>query len=212
MSKKKGKTLKVRVVSKAKNSILAKFADDCGSNRKAAELIGICESTFSAWLNFKSSLDPAKSRERKTKIADRIIALEKHTGHSIEEIFPLSKKELAPIAEIRIKEEEVETEKLLDYTERKRMPQTYTVDLDQFEVRDAIEKALKTLGYREREVLKMRYGLGDGYSYNLEQTGYVFLITRERVRQIEARAMNKLKYTKVGRFLEKLLDERTDET
>ena len=51
---------------------------------------------------------------------------------------------------------------------------------------------LKTLSYREREIIKLRYGLGDGYSYTLEEVGHIFKVTRERIRQIEAKAVRKL--------------------
>jgi RNA polymerase primary sigma factor len=48
------------------------------------------------------------------------------------------------------------------------------------------------LSWREREIIKLRYGLGDGYDYTLEQVAYIFKVTRERIRQIEKRAMQKL--------------------
>ena len=51
-------------------------------------------------------------------------------------------------------------------------------------LRDRINKVLKTLSYREREIIKLRYGLGDGYSYTLEEVGHIFKVTRERIRQI----------------------------
>ncbi len=59
-------------------------------------------------------------------------------------------------------------------------------------LRQRIENLLKTLTYREREIIRLRYGLGDGYSYTLEEVGRIFKVTRERVRQIEAKAMQKL--------------------
>jgi RNA polymerase primary sigma factor len=55
-----------------------------------------------------------------------------------------------------------------------------------------INKVLKTLSYREREIIKLRYGIGDGYSYTLEEVGHIFKVTRERIRQIEAKAIRKL--------------------
>ncbi len=61
-------------------------------------------------------------------------------------------------------------------------------------LRERIEKVLDTLSYREREILKMRYGLKDGYAYTLEEVGKIFKVTRERVRQIEAAAVKKLKH------------------
>jgi RNA polymerase primary sigma factor len=59
-------------------------------------------------------------------------------------------------------------------------------------LRDRIEQVLKTLTYREREIIRLRYGLGDGYTYTLEEVGRIFKVTRERVRQIEAKAVRKL--------------------
>jgi RNA polymerase primary sigma factor len=59
-------------------------------------------------------------------------------------------------------------------------------------LRDRIESLLKTLTYREREIIRLRYGLTDGYSYTLEEVGRIFKVTRERVRQIEAKAVAKL--------------------
>ncbi len=61
-------------------------------------------------------------------------------------------------------------------------------------LRERIESLLKTLTYREREIIRLRYGLGDGYSYTLEEVGRIFKVTRERVRQIEAKAVRKLQH------------------
>lgn len=59
-------------------------------------------------------------------------------------------------------------------------------------LRNKIDDLLKTLTYREREIIRLRYGLGDGYTYTLEEVGRIFRVTRERVRQIEAKAVRKL--------------------
>jgi RNA polymerase primary sigma factor len=59
-------------------------------------------------------------------------------------------------------------------------------------LKDRIEHLLKTLTYREREIIRLRYGLADGYSYTLEEVGRIFKVTRERVRQIEAKAVGKM--------------------
>ena len=61
-------------------------------------------------------------------------------------------------------------------------------------LKDKINGVLNTLTYREREIIKLRYGLGDGYTYTLEETGRIFKITRERIRQIEAKALLKLQH------------------
>jgi len=73
-------------------------------------------------------------------------------------------------------------------------------------LKDKIEHVLKTLTYREREIIKLRYGLGDGYTYTLEEVGRIFKVTRERVRQIEAKAVRKLQHPVRSRQLEGFLD------
>ena len=69
-----------------------------------------------------------------------------------------------------------------------------------------IDSVLKTLTYREREIIKLRYGLGDGYTYTLEEVGRIFKVTRERVRQIEAKAVRKLQHPARSKHLKGFLD------
>jgi RNA polymerase primary sigma factor len=75
-------------------------------------------------------------------------------------------------------------------------------------LKDKIDNVLKTLTYREREIIKLRYGLGDGYTYTLEEVGRIFKVTRERVRQIEAKAVRKLQHPVRSRQLEGFIDTR----
>lgn len=79
-------------------------------------------------------------------------------------------------------------------------------------LKDKIEGVLKTLTYREREIIKLRYGLGDGYTYTLEEVGRIFKVTRERVRQIEAKAVRKLQHPVRSRQLEGFLDGLKNKT
>ena len=74
-------------------------------------------------------------------------------------------------------------------------------------LREKIEALLKTLTYREREIIRLRYGLGDGYTYTLEEVGRIFKVTRERVRQIEAKAVRKLQHPVRSQQLEGFLDK-----
>jgi RNA polymerase primary sigma factor len=74
-------------------------------------------------------------------------------------------------------------------------------------LKDKIDSVLKTLTYREREIIKLRYGLGDGYTYTLEEVGRIFKVTRERVRQIEAKAVRKLQHPVRSRQLKGFLDQ-----
>lgn len=72
-------------------------------------------------------------------------------------------------------------------------------------LRQKIDSLLKTLTYREREIIRLRYGLGDGYTYTLEEVGRIFKVTRERVRQIEAKAVRKLQHPNRSQHLEGFL-------
>jgi len=74
-------------------------------------------------------------------------------------------------------------------------------------LKDKIDGVLKTLTYREREIIKLRYGIGDGYTYTLEEVGRIFKVTRERVRQVEAKAIRKLQHPVRSRKLEGFLDK-----
>jgi len=74
-------------------------------------------------------------------------------------------------------------------------------------LRDKIDDVLGTLTHREREIIKLRYGIGDGYTYTLEEVGRIFKVTRERVRQIEAKAIRKLQHPTRARRLEGFLEE-----
>ncbi len=73
-------------------------------------------------------------------------------------------------------------------------------------LKDRVEEVLKTLTYREREIIKLRYGIGDGYTYTLEEVGKIFKVTRERVRQVEAKAIRKLQHPVRSRKLEGFLE------
>ena len=76
-------------------------------------------------------------------------------------------------------------------------------------LKERIEIVLKTLSYREREIIKLRYGIGDGYTYTLEEVGRIFKVTRERVRQVEAKAIRKLQHPVRARKLEGFVDNKS---
>jgi RNA polymerase primary sigma factor len=73
-------------------------------------------------------------------------------------------------------------------------------------LRQRINDVLRTLTYREREILKLRYGIGDGYTYTLEEVGRIFKVTRERVRQVENKAIRKLQHPVRRQRLQSFLD------
>jgi RNA polymerase primary sigma factor len=79
-------------------------------------------------------------------------------------------------------------------------------DTHQQALKHRIEEAMQGLNYREREILRLRYGLTDGYAYTLEEVGKIFSVTRERVRQIETKAVRKLQQPYRSRSLASFVD------
>jgi len=79
-------------------------------------------------------------------------------------------------------------------------------ETNQQALKHCINDAMETLNYREREILRLRYGLADGYAYTLEEVGKIFSVTRERVRQIESKAVRKLQQPYRSRGLVSFLD------
>jgi RNA polymerase primary sigma factor len=79
-------------------------------------------------------------------------------------------------------------------------------ETNQQTLKEQIHEAMQTLNYREREILKLRYGLADGYAYTLEEVGKIFQVTRERVRQIESKAVKKLQHPQRSKSLTSFID------
>ena len=79
-------------------------------------------------------------------------------------------------------------------------------DTNQQALKQRIDEVMHELNYREREILRLRYGLADGYAYTLEEVGKIFCVTRERVRQIESKAVRKLQQPYRSRALASFLD------
>ena len=81
-----------------------------------------------------------------------------------------------------------------------------SVQTDYKLLQEQIRAVLSTLPPREQEVLRMRFGLDDGYSLTLEEVGLYFNVTRERIRQIEAKALKKLRHFKRSQKLRDYMD------
>jgi RNA polymerase primary sigma factor len=92
-----------------------------------------------------------------------------------------------------------------DFLEDTRIPSPVASASHQM-LKDKLGSTLQLLSFREREILKLRYGLETGYTYTLEEVGKIFKVTRERVRQIEAKALRKLQHPIRSRPLEGFIE------
>ncbi len=100
---------------------------------------------------------------------------------------------------------EGEKGKLSDFIEDKDTlsPVDEVISID---LREKIEEALKVHTQREAGILKMRFGLGNGYDHTLEEVGQQYKVTRERIRQIEEKAIRKLKHPLHSRKLKSFFE------
>ena len=198
----KKRKIRVRITSKAKNAVLSDMVDNCGSILIASALIGVSTNTFSAWLNFRRSpklVDDGGKRRRGgglsfEKWQQVIVALERETGKDVSEIFCLTKAEMGLFRDVRSVTKEIDSEQLLRHMGHREIGYESNLgqNIEGDEAKDALRKAIKCLSCREREIINLRYGLKDGYSHTYEEIGHIFSLSRERVRQIEARAIRKL--------------------
>ena len=118
---------------------------------------------------------------------------------SISKVSKIMKTSQIPLSlETPIGEEE--DSHLGDFIEDKVIPSPPDIVI-QINLREKIEEVLKNHTDREAKILKMRFGLGDGNEHTLEEVGQQFKVTRERIRQIEEKALRKLKHSRFSRKL-----------
>jgi RNA polymerase primary sigma factor len=125
------------------------------------------------------------------------------------EIDPSRVEEIRRIAQLPVSLEtpigEEEDSQLGDFIEDRDLPSPDETAAGHL-LHEQIEDMLDNLSTREREVLHFRFGLEDGHSYTLEEVGRKFGVTRERIRQIEAKALRKLRHPSRSRKLKDFLD------
>ncbi|MFH1018761.1 MAG: sigma-70 family RNA polymerase sigma factor, partial [Pseudomonadota bacterium] len=100
---------------------------------------------------------------------------------------------------------EDENSQLQHFLEDQRIPNPDSSAMKQL-LREELEKVLNTLSDRERRVIRRRFGFDDGHYYTLEEVGREFGVTRERIRQIEAKALRRLKSQKRSVRVKDFLD------
>ena len=102
---------------------------------------------------------------------------------------------------------EDEEHEFVDFIEDSSMPSPADAATHQL-LKEQVEDVLDSLTERERKVLQLRYGLDDGRSRSLEEVGKEFHVTRERIRQIEAKALRQLRAPERARRLRALMAAR----
>ena len=187
---------RISAVTKLKHGDLYAAAIKLGSQSELARRLDIQPTRLGEWINMKKV--PTFRTEDDRALMDAKLLL--HVGKGLDELFPEwygQCTEFLKSNKTAIKTVAVKSAALLEYaghTRQRLIEQAndVTTVVAQKELKDDLLKSLKALSYREREVIKLRYGLGDGSSYTLEEVAHIFKVTRERIREIEAKAVRKL--------------------
>lgn len=201
--------IELRVKVRAQNEILAQLADDFGGIKRIAAELGYCPGVYGNWLNFRRTPRIGGKSSMKTEKGQKLVLdLERLTGRNIKEIFPdLTKLDLAALAGEKVYNKTITVEQLRDQREVQQLTYDQPCIVEKKEMSEGITRALGSLSYREREIIKLRYGLGDGYSYTLEEVSHIFRLTVERIRQLEKRALRRLSRGAGGELLSKFMEE-----
>lgn len=131
------------------------------------------------------------------------IEIATHLEVSIDEVEELLKLTKEPMSlDAQVSEESEST--AIDFIENPDA-ENPAEQMDEADLRDSIEDVLASLSPREEKVIRMRYGIGEPTHYSLEEIGARFALTRERIRQIEIKALRKLRHAKRRKGLESFL-------
>lgn len=122
----------------------------------------------------------------------------KYLGMTVDHLTSIRQQTAEPVSlDMPVGEEDDST--IQDFcTDDSKTPED---EITQMALRDQLEKSMSCLVPRERDILRMRFGLDDGVPKTLEQVGLEFGVTRERIRQLESKALKKLRNPKVSRKL-----------
>lgn len=192
---------KVTVTARARHAALLEAARQFGSIKAFALHLGVSSQTLGHWINldYFPNLNSAAGkgdgyRKRWPEIERKLVEA---TGQTIQQIFPEFVRVSGLLEEPKEIElsQEVNEQAMLDY--RKDAIDTApdpAREAERLDLCNLIPSALNTLSYRERTVVKLRYGLDDmdGHTFTYQEIGRILKITKERVRQIEQKALHKL--------------------
>ncbi len=189
----------VTAIVKLAHTRLLEVIESRGGVGVCAKELCICDQTLRAWLYLRSmpicGVVTTKGHRRNRKNIERAVKqLCIWAEASPEELFPGYIRDALPTLKRTARITREITPHLLANVPANAL--TYEPDFtakeQHTEQKKKIAHILKTLSYREREIIKLRYGLTDGFTYTLEEVRHIFKVTRERIRGIEAKAIRKL--------------------
>lgn len=206
-------TIDITQVSKLKHAALHKAAKKLGGQSALARHIGVAPSELGEWCNLKRTPPKSWTTERIAEVEKKLFDL---TGQTWEEIFPqelCEAEEFLKASKTMERTQSFDTTGLLSYADQQASRLT-TNDPQETciteEMKSMLSRAIATLSYREREIIKLRYGLGGGESYTLEEVGHIFKVTKDRIRQIEQKALWKLQMPSRLKLLKAFAPDRTE--
>lgn len=191
--------MKIRAELRLKHAVLWRLSQDAGGVKYLAELFGIGAQTLHSWIMLRKC--PVPGRYNRFYTPDVENRIEQLTGMPIGEVFPPELKAATHVfreCKLYAIEQDIPADKLVSIAEMQtaRLEHLSQTDVaaraEIAELQDSLKRVLKTLSYRERIIIELRYGLYDGHKHSLEEVGKMLNINKERVRQIEAKAIRKL--------------------
>jgi len=157
----------------------------------------------------KKLLQSAGSEPTPEEIVKEVRVNFKHPDFSLNDYYRIKKVAKSPVSLDKSVSDDVNESMFGDLIEDKTNESPVQAAAKNM-LKERLLGVIDTLSSRERAIIKLRFGLGDGYIYTLEEVGRIFCVTRERVRQIEAKAIRKLRHPSRAKSLENFVDRDID--
>ena len=200
--------MKVTAEVRLKHGVLRRLAAEAGGAKSLARLLGIPVGTLYNWISMNSCPTPGSYGKSYTPEVE--VKLEQLAKEPIEDIFPAelrkATKAIRNAPKVVAITKDIEPARLEQTAVAGYLSEPEQAFSDQ-SLKDDISSVLKSLTWREREIVRLRYGLGGTPPLTLEETAQVFTVTSERVRQVEAKAIRKLRQPHRSEHLESHLPE-----
>ena len=219
----------ITVTAKMKHAALWEAANKLGGQSALGRALGIHPTVIGRWVNLKdcppTTIEEATGQIEKLPdegpgfrwTREKFLHVEKTlfelTGQMMEDLFPNELRENeAFLAESKTisRTEYIDSHLLANYGQERFLLPSPVDEASKDELRSRINQVLHTLPYRECEILKLRFGLGDGHCYTYQEIEHLFRVTRERIRQIEAAAIRHLQQPIRSQKLVEFLDTQPD--